>query len=105
MAIRILLLVRFAAAMYSNIDDCDEGLKFLQLSESKFIFVILVYNFWEPLHSLDRGYGFQTWETSPQYAIRSWAYILLHLLPVRVAGFIISGADKVSYLTTIPHVF
>ena len=40
-----------------------------------------VYNFWEPLHYLDRGYGFQTWETSPLYAIRSWAYIALHLYP------------------------
>ena len=25
LAVRILLLMRFAAAMYSNIDDCDEG--------------------------------------------------------------------------------
>ncbi|KAH8835520.1 glycosyltransferase family 22 protein [Flagelloscypha sp. PMI_526] len=77
MAIRILLLFRFTAAMYSNIDDCDE-----------------VYNFWEPLHFLDRGTGFQTWETSPKYAIRSWAYILLHLLPARAAGLVFKGADK-----------
>ncbi|EGN93107.1 glycosyltransferase family 22 protein [Serpula lacrymans var. lacrymans S7.3] len=67
-AIRILLLVRVAGAMYSNIQDCDE-----------------VFNFWEPLHYLDRGYGFQTWEVTPTYAIRSWAYILLHLLPARFA--------------------
>ncbi|KAJ7040287.1 glycosyltransferase family 22 protein [Mycena alexandri] len=32
LAVRILLLVRFTGAMYSNIDDCDE-----------------VFNFWEPL--------------------------------------------------------
>ncbi|KAF8495055.1 glycosyltransferase family 22 protein [Gautieria morchelliformis] len=64
LAFRIILLVRFSAAMYSNIQDCDE-----------------VYNFWEPLHYLDRGVGFQTWEVSPQYAIRSWAYIVLHLIP------------------------
>lgn len=63
-AIRILLLIRVSGAMYSNISDCDE-----------------VYNFWEPLHYLDRGYGFQTWETSPKYAIRSWAYIAFHLYP------------------------
>ncbi|KAI5122384.1 hypothetical protein M0805_004141 [Coniferiporia weirii] len=64
LAVRILLLIRVSGAMYSNISDCDE-----------------VYNFWEPLHYLDRGYGFQTWETSPQFAIRSWAYIVLHLFP------------------------
>ncbi|KAJ8473074.1 hypothetical protein ONZ45_g16435 [Pleurotus djamor] len=76
LAVRILLLVRFSAAMYSNIDDCDE-----------------VFNFWEPLHFLDKGYGFQTWETSPQYAIRSWSYILLHLFPARLASLFI-GQDK-----------
>ncbi|EIN13913.1 asparagine-linked glycosylation 9 protein isoform a [Punctularia strigosozonata HHB-11173 SS5] len=75
MAVRLLLLVRVSAAMYSNISDCDE-----------------VYNYWEPLHYLDKGYGFQTWETSPKYAIRSWAYILLHFLPARLAG--LSGPSK-----------
>ncbi|EJD54569.1 glycosyltransferase family 22 protein [Auricularia subglabra TFB-10046 SS5] len=71
LAMRLLLLMRVAGAMYSNISDCDE-----------------VFNFWEPLHFADRGYGFQTWELSPAYAIRSWAYILLHLpftwIPVRL---------------------
>lgn len=52
-----------------------------------------VFNFWEPLHYLDRGYAFQTWETSPVYAIRSYAYVLLHLLPVRIARIL--GPDKV----------
>jgi len=54
-----------------------------------------VFNFWEPLHYLDKGYGFQTWEVSPQYAIRSWAYIIIHLLPARLAAFLI-GTDKVN---------
>ncbi|TFK41811.1 asparagine-linked glycosylation 9 protein isoform a [Crucibulum laeve] len=76
LAVRILLLVRFSGAMYSNIDDCDE-----------------VFNFWEPLHFLDQGYGFQTWEVSPQYAIRSWAYILLHYLPPRLTSVAL-GVDK-----------
>ncbi|KAF9469842.1 glycosyltransferase family 22 protein [Collybia nuda] len=76
LAVRILLLVRVAGAMYSNIDDCDE-----------------VFNFWEPLHFLDRGYGFQTWEVSPQYSIRSWAYIILHLAPARLATVLL-GVDK-----------
>ncbi|EJC98743.1 asparagine-linked glycosylation 9 protein isoform a [Fomitiporia mediterranea MF3/22] len=76
MAVRILLLIRVSGAMYSNISDCDE-----------------VYNFWEPLHYLDRGYGFQTWETSPQYAIRSWAYVALHLYPATALTWLL-GLDK-----------
>ncbi|KAF7303187.1 Mannosyltransferase [Mycena kentingensis (nom. inval.)] len=79
-AVRLLLLVRFAGAMYSNIDDCDE-----------------VFNFWEPLHFLDYGYGFQTWEVSPQYAIRSWAYILLHIFPARMARLVLSGDKRPAF--------
>ncbi|KAF5385061.1 hypothetical protein D9615_001258 [Tricholomella constricta] len=76
LAIRLLMLIRITGAMYSNIDDCDE-----------------VFNFWEPLHFLSRGYGFQTWEVSPQFSIRSWAYIVLHLLPTRIASTFL-GADN-----------
>jgi len=28
------------------------------------------------------GSGFQTWEYSPTYGIRSYAYLLLHILPL-----------------------
>ncbi|KAF5368333.1 hypothetical protein D9758_002221 [Tetrapyrgos nigripes] len=79
-ALRMLLLIRVSAAMYSNIDDCDE-----------------VFNFWEPLHFFDRGYGFQTWEVTPQYAIRSWAYILMHLLPVKIASFLAVNEKRVAF--------
>ncbi|KAH7886077.1 glycosyltransferase family 22 protein [Phlebopus sp. FC_14] len=68
-AVRILLLIRVAGAMYSNIQDCDE-----------------VFNFWEPLHYLNYGQGFQTWEVTPTFSIRSWAYILLHLPAARLAA-------------------
>ncbi|OZC07174.1 plasmid Maintenance Protein [Onchocerca flexuosa] len=50
--------------MWSVISDCDE-----------------VYNYWEPLHLFLYGTGFQTWEYSPIYAIRSYLYILLHYGP------------------------
>ncbi|KAF8846076.1 glycosyltransferase family 22 protein [Paxillus ammoniavirescens] len=73
-AVRILLLVRVAGAMYSNIQDCDE-----------------VFNFWEPLHYLDHGHGFQTWEVTPTFAIRSWAYILLHLPAARLPSSLSFG--------------
>ncbi|KAL1951264.1 hypothetical protein VTO73DRAFT_413 [Trametes versicolor] len=75
-ALRIFLLIRVAGAMYSGIQDCDE-----------------VFNFWEPLHYLYKGYGFQTWETSPEYSIRSWAYILLHYLPVQITATFL-GPEK-----------
>ncbi|CAG8591433.1 5824_t:CDS:10, partial [Racocetra fulgida] len=57
------LIVRLTAVFFSNIADCDE-----------------VFNYWEPTHYLQYGYGMQTWEYSPEYAIRSWAYIKLHAI-------------------------
>ncbi|KAJ6575449.1 glycosyltransferase family 22 protein [Mycena capillaripes] len=80
LAVRILLLMRVTGAMYSNIDDCDE-----------------VFNFWEPLHFLDHGYGFQTWEVSPQYAIRSWAYIVLHIFPAKVSKLLLTGDKRAAF--------
>jgi alpha-1,2-mannosyltransferase len=76
LAFRILLLIRVTGAMYTNIQDCDE-----------------VFNFWEPLHFLDKGRGFQTWEVSPEFAIRSWNYIMLHMMPARLASAMF-GADN-----------
>ena len=98
LAVRLLFLVRISGAMYSNIDDCDEGRSRLPF-KSHFCFnrVLLVYNFWEPLHFLEQGYGFQTWELSPKFALRSWAYILLHYLPPR-GGQLLASGDKVRFL-------
>ncbi|KAJ3108166.1 mannosyltransferase [Phlyctochytrium planicorne] len=55
------MFVRLVAAALSHISDCDE-----------------VFNYWEPAHFLQYGYGLQTWEYSPKYAIRSWAYVEAH---------------------------
>ena len=93
-AFRLILLMRFTGAMYSNIQDCDEGMSQTLLHARIAHDSTLVFNFWEPLHYLDRGHGFQTWETSPKYSIRSWAYILLHIAPVKLATFFL-GTDKV----------
>ena len=93
----MLVLFRFSAAMFSNIQDCDEGQR-IPLTGTNFLTsdkARSVYNFWEPLHYLEHGFGFQTWETSPDYAIRSWAYILLHLPFSRAATFL-AGDSKVS---------
>ncbi|XP_064896385.1 alpha-1,2-mannosyltransferase ALG9 isoform X3 [Columba livia] len=63
-AFKCLISARFCAALLSNISDCDE-----------------TFNYWEPTHYLVYGDGFQTWEYSPAYAIRSYAYLWLHALP------------------------
>ncbi|WWD06916.1 hypothetical protein V865_005013 [Kwoniella europaea PYCC6329] len=60
-AFRLLWLIRTVTAMYAVISDCDE-----------------VFNFFEPLHYFQYNSGFQTWELSPEFAIRSWTYVLLH---------------------------
>lgn len=49
--------------MFAPIQDCDE-----------------TFNYWEPTHYLSHGYGLQTWEYSPDFAIRSWLYIGLHAI-------------------------
>lgn len=64
------------AALYAPIQDCDE-----------------TFNYWEPLHYLNHGYGLQTWEYSPEFSIRSWAYIALHAVPAKLAGLF--GGSKV----------
>ncbi|XP_075236016.1 alpha-1,2-mannosyltransferase Alg9 [Lycorma delicatula] len=63
-AFKALLSARFCAAVWSHVTDCDE-----------------TYNYWEPSHFMLLGNGFQTWEYSPQYALRSYTYLLLHIIP------------------------
>ncbi|ODV85740.1 glycosyltransferase family 22 protein [[Candida] arabinofermentans NRRL YB-2248] len=54
-----LISIRTYCAFNGILSDCDE-----------------VFNYWEPLNYLTRHFGKQTWEYSPVYAIRSWAYLL-----------------------------
>lgn len=61
MAFYLFAAANLFSALYAPILDCDE-----------------VYNYWEPTHYLTHGYGFQTWEYSPEFSIRSWLYISLH---------------------------
>ncbi|KAA8574676.1 hypothetical protein EYC84_003926 [Monilinia fructicola] len=62
-AFYVFLGANLLAALYAPIQDCDE-----------------TFNYWEPTHYLSHGYGLQTWEYSPDYAIRSWLYITIHAL-------------------------
>lgn len=80
---KILFSLRISAAMWSSISDCDE-----------------VYNYWEPLHLFLYGNGFQTWEYSPVYAIRSYLYILIHCGPALLLRGIFSS-NKVGVFITM----
>ncbi|ORY13271.1 Alg9-like mannosyltransferase family-domain-containing protein [Clohesyomyces aquaticus] len=60
-AFYIFAAANIIAALFSPIQDCDE-----------------VFNYWEPTHYLNHGHGLQTWEYSPEYAIRSWTYAGIH---------------------------
>ena len=72
-----LLAVRSLAAATSPIMDCDE-----------------TFNYWEPLSYLLRGTGMQTWEYSPEFALRSWVYIEVHALVLRLLpATLLSGAS------------
>lgn len=59
------------SALYSPIQDCDE-----------------VFNYWEPTHYLTHGHAFQTWEYSPDFAIRSWTYAGLHAIITKSASIV-----------------
>ncbi|XP_059486586.1 alpha-1,2-mannosyltransferase ALG9 [Neocloeon triangulifer] len=66
-AFKVLISARICAAIWSNISDCDE-----------------TFNYWEPMHYMMYGKGMQTWEYSPEYALRSYGYILFHVLPALI---------------------
>mmetsp|Transcript_42946 Transcript_42946/g.103931 ORF Transcript_42946/g.103931 Transcript_42946/m.103931 type:complete len:583 (+) Transcript_42946:108-1856(+) len=51
--------IRIWLANRMPIMDCDE-----------------VYNYWEPLHFLLFGTGFQTWEYANEFALRTYAYLM-----------------------------
>jgi alpha-1,2-mannosyltransferase len=53
----------------------------------------IVFNYWEPAHYLAHGSGFQTWEYSPEYAIRSWLYVGLHSILGRLFA-LVPGTPK-----------
>ncbi|GBG63602.1 hypothetical protein CBR_g38668 [Chara braunii] len=61
-----LAVARSVSACLNLIHDCDE-----------------TFNYWEPLHFLDHGTGLQTWEYSARYALRSYLYLVFHLLLIK----------------------
>jgi len=71
-----LLPFRIASALLNPVGDCDE-----------------TFNYWEPTHYIMYGSGFQTWEYSPEYSLRSYIYILWHAGMGHVARLI--GVDLI----------
>lgn len=61
----VLFGVRLLSAAVLMITDCDE-----------------TFNYWEPTHYTLFGWGFQTWEYSPAYALRSYFFLLPHSVAV-----------------------
>lgn len=80
------LFVHSLAAIFLYITDCDE-----------------TFNYWEPTHFLHHSKGLQTWELSPQYGLRSYAY----LYPQLLVGFLGSslGFSKIGQFYLIRFAF
>ncbi|XP_052785256.1 alpha-1,2-mannosyltransferase ALG9-like [Mya arenaria] len=80
---KVFMSARLCAAAWNIVGDCDE-----------------TFNYWEPTHYLMFGKGFQTWEYSPEYAIRSYAYLMLHTLPMRLYGLIFTPNPVMMFFFT-----
>eukprot|EP00927_Polykrikos_kofoidii_P059259 TRINITY_DN54463_c0_g1_i1.p1 TRINITY_DN54463_c0_g1~~TRINITY_DN54463_c0_g1_i1.p1 ORF type:complete len:637 (-),score=95.83 TRINITY_DN54463_c0_g1_i1:100-1956(-) len=82
-AVGIILLAfsRVLAAALSMISDCDE-----------------TFNYWEPMHFIAFGRGFQTWEYSPAFALRSYLFLLPHAATAK-AFAAVSGRPAAFFLT------
>ncbi|GMH05588.1 hypothetical protein Nepgr_007428 [Nepenthes gracilis] len=70
-------VLRYMSATSNIIHDCDE-----------------VFNYWEPLHFILYKSGFQTWEYSAEFALRSYLYILFHAFVGLPASWLF-GDEKV----------
>lgn len=92
---------------------CDPSRDFLSMSEEAFLFLhgtdspsvnvhvcnCRDYLLWQ-MHYLLYGTGMQTWEYSPLYAIRSYAYLWLHALPACLHAHVLQ-TNKVTILLSL----
>ena len=72
------VIFRLYSALYMIIGDCDE-----------------TFNYWEPLNLLLRGFGKQTWEYSPEFSIRSYAYLVPYYIVGKACQFL-AGVSPVN---------
>ena len=63
----LLLILRLASALFNHISDCDE-----------------TFNYLEPISKLVFNNGMQTWEYSPEYAIRSYLFLWFYAFPAQI---------------------
>lgn len=75
LAVSLLAVVRFLGARYAVMNDCDE-----------------VFNYWEPVHFVAFGRGFQTWEYGSDYALRSYVYVLLFAIPSWIVSAVVGSS-------------
>ncbi|KAH9259345.1 hypothetical protein BASA81_002388 [Batrachochytrium salamandrivorans] len=70
---------------FAPVMDCDE-----------------TFNYLEAAHYSLHGTGMQTWEYAPQYGLRSWFYVELHLVPIRLARLVLGeGLTKAQELLVL----
>ncbi|KAK6460367.1 Alg9-like mannosyltransferase family-domain-containing protein [Scheffersomyces coipomensis] len=80
------ITIRIYSSLYMIISDCDE-----------------TFNYWEPLNLLFRKFGKQTWEYSPEFAIRDYVYLLIYYtvgLPILVILKWFSQNNELTYTVT-----
>ena len=76
----LLYMARIASVAFAPILDCDE-----------------VFNYYEPLHYMLYGIGFQTWEYVPQFGLRSWAFLQVLALPLYIFNSLTWNKQLVFY--------
>lgn len=81
MLFTINILFKVYSVLFMIIPDCDE-----------------TFNYWEPLNLLLRGFGKQTWEYSPEFAIRSYCYLLPYYLLTIPIKYIQESMQLPSYI-------
>ncbi|KAJ5291935.1 GPI mannosyltransferase [Penicillium angulare] len=80
----VCLFANGLAAFFAPIQDCDE-----------------IFNFWEPAHYVQHGYGLQTWEYSPVYSIRSWLYVSLHAAVGKLGSLFVNSKTAEFYFIRV----
>jgi alpha-1,2-mannosyltransferase len=84
----IFAICNFVSAYLNPISDCDE-----------------TFNYWEPTHLLLYGSGFQTWEYSPVYGLRSYLYIGIHAVLGKIAILLCYLLPNINASNPKIHVF
>ncbi|KYQ88183.1 glycosyltransferase [Tieghemostelium lacteum] len=80
----ILFISTIISSFYNRIMDCDEYM-----------------NYWEPTHFLMYNKGFQTWEYSPKYSLRSYAYLMIYSTIGKLVRYFIDDKITIFFLLKI----